>query len=158
MPLRVGLPAAGVDDREAAAEPLGLVGDAVARDAGGVFDDGLAAAEDAVDERGLADVRAAHDGEHRQRGQVGDALGAFGGVLEDLEVFVVELVLGEAGAQRAGALLGDLVVERVETLREFRVEFGLEVVVLAGGTGMLPSLMLLSVLWVVALSTRSTTA
>ena len=47
----VRLPAAGVDDGEAAAEPLRLVRDAVARDAGGVLDDGLAAAEDAVDER-----------------------------------------------------------------------------------------------------------
>ena len=47
--------------REAAVHPLGLVGDAVARDAGGVFDDRLAAAEDAVHERGLADVRPADD-------------------------------------------------------------------------------------------------
>ena len=65
--LRVGLPAAGVDEREPAAQPLGLVGDAVARDAGGVFDDRLAAAEDAVDQRRLADVRAADDRQHRQR-------------------------------------------------------------------------------------------
>ena len=41
--------------------------DAVARDAGDVLDDRLAAADDAVDQRGLADVRAADDGEHRHR-------------------------------------------------------------------------------------------
>ena len=70
-----------------------------------------------------------------QRGKVGDALRTLGRVLEEFEVFVVELVLGEARAQRAGALLGDLVVERVETLGEFRVELGLEFVVLARGNG-----------------------
>jgi hypothetical protein len=135
MPFGVGLPAAGVDDREATAEPLGLVRDAVARDAGSVFDDGLAAAEDAVDERRLADVRTADDREHRARGQVSDALGSFGSMLEKFEVFIVELVLGETRAERAGALLGDLVVERVETFGELRVELGLEFVVLARGNG-----------------------
>ena len=73
-PLRVGLPATGVDDREPAAQPLGLVGDAVAGDAGGVLDDGLAPAQDAVHERGLAHVGAADDREHGQRGQVRDAV------------------------------------------------------------------------------------
>ena len=63
----VGLPAAGVDEREAAVHPLGLVRHAVARDARGVLDDGLAAAEDAVHERGLADVRAPDDRDDRQR-------------------------------------------------------------------------------------------
>ena len=61
--------------------------------------------------------------------------GALGRVLEQFEVFVVELVLGEARAQRGGALLGDLVVERVEALGEFRVELGVELVVLARWTG-----------------------
>ena len=71
---RVGLPAAGVDEREAAVHPLGLVRHAVAGDAGGVLDDRLAAAEDAVHERGLADVRAADDRDDRQRRQVLDAV------------------------------------------------------------------------------------
>ena len=65
------LPAAGVDDLEAAARPLGLVGDAVAGDAGLVLDDGLAAADDAVHQGRLADVRAADDGEDGQRAVAG---------------------------------------------------------------------------------------
>ena len=96
----VDLPAAGVDEREPRAGPVGRVAHAVARDAGLVLDDGLAAAEDAVDEGRLADVRAADDGEH---GEDDDRL------LADLadvarvqegKVLVLELVLGEAGAQR----------------------------------------------------------
>ena len=63
----VGVPAAGVDDRERAAVPVGVVGDAVAGHAGDVLDDGLAAADDPVDQRRLADVGAADDGQHRQR-------------------------------------------------------------------------------------------
>jgi hypothetical protein len=63
----VGLPAAGVDDGEAAAVPLGVVGDAVAGHAGHVLDDRLAAADDAVDQGGFAYVGAADDGDHRNR-------------------------------------------------------------------------------------------
>ena len=63
MPARVGVPAAGVDDGERAAGPVGLVGHPVAGHARDVLDDGLAAAEDAVDQRGLADVRPADDGQ-----------------------------------------------------------------------------------------------
>ena len=51
MPLASGSQPPVSTTREAAAVPLGLVADAVAGDAGGVLDDGLAAAEDAVDER-----------------------------------------------------------------------------------------------------------
>ncbi len=56
-----GLDAAGIDDDEVAAVPVGLVVAAVARDAAGLVDDGVAGDRDAVDERGLADVRAADD-------------------------------------------------------------------------------------------------
>ena len=52
----VGIPAAGVDDGERTTVPDRVVVDAVAGDSGHVFDDGFAAADDAVDERGLADV------------------------------------------------------------------------------------------------------
>ena len=87
------LPAAGVDDLEAAARPLGLVGDAVTGDAGLVLDDGLAAADDAVHQGRLADVRAADDGEGRKRAVAGlvkgllDVVGVealFGGELHEL--------------------------------------------------------------------------
>ena len=95
--------------------------DAVARDAGGVLDDGLAAAEDAVDERRLADVRAPDDRD-APAAPAGRSMPsvACGGVLEELEVLVVELVVGEAGAQRLGALLGELLVERRRASRRVR--------------------------------------
>ena len=68
----VRVPAAGVDDREGAAVPGGVVVDPVTGDAGDVLHDGLAAADDPVDQGGLADVRAADDREHRHRtGRVG---------------------------------------------------------------------------------------
>ena len=54
-----GLDAAGIDDHKIAAVPVGLVVAAVARDAAGLVDNGVAGKRDAVDERGLADVRAA---------------------------------------------------------------------------------------------------
>ena len=114
----VGLPAAGVDHREAAVHPLGLVGDAVARDAGGVFDDGLAAAEDPVHERGLADVRASHDRDDRQCGQELDAVLAELDAREQRRVFVFELVVGERRAQRGRPLFGELLVEVCELLDE----------------------------------------
>ena len=63
----VGVPAAGVDDGERAARPVGVVGDPVAGHAGHVLDDRLAAADDPVDQRRLADVGAADDGQDRQR-------------------------------------------------------------------------------------------
>ena len=64
----VGVPAAGVDDGEGAAVPDRVVGDAVAGDARHVLDDGLAAADDPVDQRRLAHVGAADDGQDRARG------------------------------------------------------------------------------------------
>ena len=114
----VGLPAAGVDHGEAAVHPLGLVGDAVARDAGGVFDDGLAAAEDPVHERGLADVRASDDRDDRQGGKELDAVLAELDAREQRRVFVFELVVGERRAQRGRPLLGELLVEVCELLDE----------------------------------------
>ena len=62
----VDLPPARVHQREVASSPLRGVGDAVARDARGVLDDGLAATEDAIDQRGLADVGTADDRQDRQ--------------------------------------------------------------------------------------------
>ena len=101
------LPAAGVDDLEAAACPLGLVGDAVAGDAGLVLDDGLAAADDAVHQGRLADIRAADDGEDGQRAVAGlldralDVLGVealFRGELHELRVLgVAKLLRAVAG-------------------------------------------------------------
>src|SRR5690606_11251439 len=76
------LPAAGVDDLEAAAGPLGLVGDPVPGDTGLVLDDGLAAADDAVHEGRLADIGAANDGEYGERA----VSGGLDGALHVLEV------------------------------------------------------------------------
>ena len=90
---RVGLPAAGVDDREAAPVPLGLVVNPVAGHAGGVFDDGLATTDDAVDERGLAHVRPPDDRKHRKGRKKVIASGSSVDRLEDVEVLVVELIV-----------------------------------------------------------------
>ena len=70
-PACVGVPPAGVDEREPTAVPLGVVRDPVAGDARDVLDDGLSAAEDPVDEGRLADVRPSDDGQHRGRGESG---------------------------------------------------------------------------------------
>ncbi len=104
------LPAAGVDDLEAAAGPFGLVRDAVAGDAGLVLDDRLAAADDPVHQGRLADIRAADDGEDGKRAVTGlldrafdlfDVEALFRGELHELRVLgiakcsVVVLVVHE---------------------------------------------------------------
>ena len=61
-----GQPTAGVDQHEGLALPLGLDLLAVAGDARALLDDGLAPADDAVHQRRLAHVGAAHDGDHGQ--------------------------------------------------------------------------------------------
>ena len=55
--------AAGVHERERFSVPLGLGADAVARDAGLVVDNRNAFFDDAVEQRGFADIRAADDGD-----------------------------------------------------------------------------------------------
>ena len=60
-------PAAGVDDGERAAVPVGLEHLAVAGDAGLLLDDRVAAADEPVHQRRLADVRPADDGDHGER-------------------------------------------------------------------------------------------
>jgi hypothetical protein len=55
--------AAGVHEREGASVPFGLGADAVARDARLVMHDGDAPSDDAVEQRGLADIGAADDGD-----------------------------------------------------------------------------------------------
>ena len=67
-----GQPAAGVDEQERDAEPLGLGLLAVAGDAGLVLDDGHLLADDAVEQRALADVGAADD--RRQTGKRHDVV------------------------------------------------------------------------------------
>ena len=58
-----GHPAAGVDDAEGDAEPIGLQRLAVARHARVVLDDRRLLADDAVEQRALPDVRATDDGD-----------------------------------------------------------------------------------------------
>src|SRR4030095_8526700 len=53
-----------IDDAEPLSGPRNLPINAVARDAGFVADDGAAASYEAIEERGLADVWAAYDGQH----------------------------------------------------------------------------------------------
>ena len=87
------LPAAGVHHREVAAVPVRRVHDAVAGDAGGVLHHGLAAAQDPVDQGGLAHVGPADDGQDRVQ------------LDRTVEVLVVEVA-----AQQGGVVFVQLVV------------------------------------------------
>ena len=60
--VRAGGPAAGVDDREFGAAPFAFAVMAVAGYARGLIDNGLAHADQPVEEGGLAHVRASYDG------------------------------------------------------------------------------------------------
>ncbi len=105
--------AAGVDEARGASGPFDFAVDAVAGDAGLVADDGAAAAGEAIEERGLADVGAAADGEDGQIGG-GDAG-----------------LIGEDGARRAGLeVLVDASIERVVA-----IDGGIEI----GGGGLNPA-------------------
>ena len=75
--------AAGVDEREAAAVPVGLELLAVAREAGLLVDDRLARFRQAVDQRRLADVRVADDRDSGQAGHL-DAPRQVGDLRDDL--------------------------------------------------------------------------
>lgn len=99
----VGLPAAGVDDGEGAVDPLRPVRDAVAGHSRGVLDDGLAAPEDAVDQRRLAYVGAADDRHDREGREVADLVRVLSGELEEVEVLLVEVVVLKTTAQRLRA-------------------------------------------------------
>ena len=68
---------------------------------GHVLDDGLAAADDAVDEGRLADVRAADDGHDRHGARAGLGVERVVAALEQGAVLVAELEVLEPGAQRA---------------------------------------------------------
>lgn len=76
----LGEDTAGVDDAQVTAFPLGVAVEAVARDAGFVADDGAAGADDAVKERGLADVGAAYDGDGGEGGGGARIVGGLGQV------------------------------------------------------------------------------
>src|SRR6185369_4845402 len=60
------LPATGVDDREPAPGPFGVIGDPVPGHPGRVLDHCLAAAEEPVDQGRLADIRPPDHRHHRQ--------------------------------------------------------------------------------------------
>src|SRR5581483_4726136 len=61
----VGSDTARIDDRERSPRPFGLTVDAIARGTGHILDDGLTLADQAVEQRRLADVRPADDGYDR---------------------------------------------------------------------------------------------
>ena len=64
--IAIGHPAARVEEGEVIAEPFGINRLAVARDAGALFDDRLAAPDDAVHHRGFAHVGTTDNGDDRQ--------------------------------------------------------------------------------------------
>ncbi len=125
--LGVGFPAAGVHQGEAAHPMLGLVGDAITGDARRVLHNGFAAAEDAVDERRLADVRTADDREHGKRGQIDDRVGVIGRAVQDAEVVLVQLIVQQAGTQGVRALQRISLIERSELLAQLGIELGIVV-------------------------------
>jgi hypothetical protein len=84
---------------------------ACSADAGDVLDHGLAAAQDAVDEAGLADVRASDDGDDGQRALLGAVRGIRPLGVEQRLVLRAQLEVGEPGAERA--LDGDVVAGAV---------------------------------------------
>ena len=64
----VGKNAARINDAQLAAAPFGLAIETVARDAGLIAHNGAARADQPVEQRGFADVGAAHDGDGRHAG------------------------------------------------------------------------------------------
>ena len=107
--LDVNFPAAGVHQRKVAPSPLCGVGHAVAGHAGRVLHDGLAASEDAVDQRGLTDVGAPDDGEDRQARRDVAEIVDLNLARQQREILFVQVELVEVGAHDAGARRGVLV-------------------------------------------------
>ncbi len=98
---RVGFPAARVDEREGGAHPLGAVAHPVAGNARHILHDGLAAPENTVHERRLANVRAPDDRHHRQRLRHGPGESeVFTVVSNDREVVVFQVEAVERRAHR----------------------------------------------------------
>ena len=128
----IRLPAPGVHDRVPAFGPVGLVGDAVAGDAGRVLHDGFTPPENAIDEGRLAHIGAPDDGEHGERRQIDDGVGVDILRVEHFEIVVLEVVLGEPGPQRVRAKHRVFFVNRSNALGEFRVCFGVVVSVVLG--------------------------
>ena len=115
----VDLPAAGVDEGEPATGPLPVIGDAVAGHTGHVLDDSLPAAEDAVDEGGLADVRASDHGDDRQRA-VDDGITVLVVLtVDEGAVLVAEVELVQPNAQGAldSCVVGQVLAHFVGSLR-----------------------------------------
>ena len=119
--LSVGLPATGVDDREVTVVPLGLVVDAVASNAGGVLHHSFTAADDAVDESRLADVRATNDRQNGKGGQVVNGIRVIGCRFQNLNIVVVEVVVTQSRTKSRGALGCLFFVHAGESLDEVRV-------------------------------------
>ena len=102
--------------------PLRGVGDAVARDARRVLDDGLAASQDSVDQRGLADVGSADDGENRQARRDVAGIVELDVAGEQRQILLVQVELVEVGAHDAGAGRG-VIVGQVDHLGRGRGQF-----------------------------------
>jgi hypothetical protein len=95
----VDLPAAGVHEGEPGAGPLGVIGHPVTGHPGNILDHSLAAAQDPVDQRRLANIGPADDRHHRHgAGRLGVGVLLVLAV-EQREVLIVELELVQAHAQ-----------------------------------------------------------
>ena len=101
-----GFPAAGVDQRELPAVPQRVVGDPVPGHAGDVLYYRLPAAENPVDQRGLAHVGPADDGDDR------NGRAAVAAVLGGTVIVVVVVIVGAefAGTEFVGVEVADTVI------------------------------------------------
>ncbi len=90
----------------------------VAGHTGGVLHDGFATAEDPVHERGLAHVRSPDDRHDGKRRAEQDAIFAESDAGEQRRVLIVQVVVGEPGAQRLRPLLGEMLVDLFHLLGE----------------------------------------
>ncbi len=124
-------PPAGVHYREVAAVPVRRVHDAVAGDAGGVLDHCLAAAEDPVDQGGLAHVGPADDGQYRIQLDRTVKVLVVELAAQQRGVVFVQLVVVQAGAKGGRAELRFVVVQGGEVFSHL-VGAGGRVFVFAG--------------------------
>ena len=120
--LRVDVPTAGVDERDLTARPLRGIAHAVAGDSRDVFYNSLAATENAVDERRLAHVRAADNGQHGRWAVVYVVIVKARTVgVEQVRVFVFEVIFLQAGQQRFGPLLRVVIADFADPAGEIIV-------------------------------------